>query len=77
MTDVRTFEGIDTVTPVLIAPGLDDGARSLIAALKAAIEGEVRFDAGSRAAYSTDSSNYRQVRSALSSRRPSTTWSPR
>ncbi|MGI8755871.1 MAG: FAD-binding and (Fe-S)-binding domain-containing protein [Acidimicrobiales bacterium] len=61
MTGVRTFEGIDTVTPVLIASGLDDGARSLMAELKAAIEGEVRFDAGSRAAYSTDSSNYRQV----------------
>lgn len=29
--------------------------------LKGAIEGEVRFDAGSRGAYSTDGSNYRQV----------------
>ena len=35
--------------------------RALEAALKGAIEGEVRFDAGSRALYATDSSNYRQV----------------
>ncbi len=35
--------------------------RSLEAALKRRIEGEVRFDAGSRALYATDGSNYRQV----------------
>src|SRR5208337_2823640 len=35
--------------------------RGLEAELKSHVEGEVRFDAGSRAAYSTDSSNYRQV----------------
>lgn len=29
--------------------------------LKSALEGEVRFDDGSRAAYSTDASNYRQI----------------
>lgn len=29
--------------------------------LRALIRGEVRFDAGSRALYATDSSNYRQV----------------
>src|SRR6478609_10058307 len=29
--------------------------------LKNSIEGEVRFDDGSRALYSTDSSNYRQI----------------
>ena len=33
----------------------------LEAALKGAITGEVRFDSGSRAAYATDASNYRQV----------------
>ncbi|OKL38485.1 FAD-binding and (Fe-S)-binding domain-containing protein [Pontibacter flavimaris] len=33
----------------------------LVAELKASVEGEVRFDDGSRALYSTDSSNYRQV----------------
>ena len=36
-------------------------ARGLEAELKSHLAGEVRFDAGSRAAYSTDSSNYRQV----------------
>ena len=36
-------------------------ARGLEAALAKAIRGEVRFDAGSRALYATDSSNYRQV----------------
>ncbi|MGH2976881.1 MAG: FAD-binding oxidoreductase, partial [Gaiellaceae bacterium] len=33
--------------------------RSLAAELRAAIEGEVRFDTGSRALYATDASNYR------------------
>ena len=36
-------------------------AHSLERALRAAVRGEVRFDAGSRAAYATDASNYRQV----------------
>ena len=36
-------------------------AEALRAALEAEVDGEVRFDAGSRAAYSTDASNYRQV----------------
>jgi FAD/FMN-containing dehydrogenase/Fe-S oxidoreductase len=36
-------------------------ARELEAELKSHVAGEVRFDAGSRAAYSTDASNYRQV----------------
>ena len=36
-------------------------AHDLEAELKSHVAGEVRFDAGSRAAYSTDASNYRQV----------------
>ncbi|HUH06200.1 MAG TPA: FAD-linked oxidase C-terminal domain-containing protein, partial [Egibacteraceae bacterium] len=36
-------------------------ARRLERALRAAIEGDVRFDAGARGAYATDASNYRQV----------------
>ena len=36
-------------------------ARALERALRTRIEGEVRFDDGSRALYSTDGSNYRQV----------------
>ena len=34
---------------------------ALVTALRAAVDGEVRFDNGSRATYATDSSNYRQV----------------
>ncbi|WP_172625023.1 FAD-binding and (Fe-S)-binding domain-containing protein [Streptomyces griseofuscus] len=34
---------------------------ALIAALRAEVAGEIRFDAGSRGAYATDGSNYRQV----------------
>ncbi|MDQ2663290.1 MAG: FAD-binding oxidoreductase [Candidatus Eremiobacteraeota bacterium] len=36
-------------------------AAALAEALRAAVRGEVRFDAGSRAMYSTDASNYRQI----------------
>src|SRR5215469_16042339 len=39
--------------------GTDSG--SLRAALEEHVDGEVRFDAGSRAAYAHDGSNYRQV----------------
>src|SRR4051812_27086799 len=35
--------------------------RDLELSLKEKIEGEVRFDAGSRAVYATDASNYRQI----------------
>src|SRR5581483_2855935 len=41
------------------APAPD--ARRLAADLRTAIRGEERFDAGSRALYATDASNYRQV----------------
>jgi FAD/FMN-containing dehydrogenase/Fe-S oxidoreductase len=37
------------------------GIRQLERDLAAAVDGEVRFDAGTRAAYSTDASNFRQV----------------
>jgi FAD/FMN-containing dehydrogenase/Fe-S oxidoreductase len=40
---------------------LNIDAAGLEAALKRAVRGEVRFDAGSRALYASDSSNYRQV----------------
>ncbi|MEV4754269.1 FAD-binding and (Fe-S)-binding domain-containing protein [Micromonospora sp. NPDC049559] len=43
------------------APASDVDLRALAAELRAAVDGEVRFDAGSRATYSTDASNYRQV----------------
>ena len=36
-------------------------AKALERELKAAVQGEVRFDDGSRALYATDASNYRQI----------------
>ena len=39
----------------------NEQARSLAAQLKANVEGEVRFDDGSRAMYAVDGGNYRQV----------------
>ncbi|WP_344979652.1 FAD-binding and (Fe-S)-binding domain-containing protein [Compostibacter hankyongensis] len=49
----------DTRFMTRAARGVD--VRRLEALLKANLSGEVRFDAGSRALYATDSSNYRQV----------------
>ncbi|HYH30822.1 MAG TPA: FAD-linked oxidase C-terminal domain-containing protein, partial [Pseudonocardia sp.] len=40
---------------------LDVDLAALEADLRASVQGEVRFDAGSRGAYATDGSNYRQV----------------
>jgi FAD/FMN-containing dehydrogenase/Fe-S oxidoreductase len=42
-------------------PPPDAAAAELAAELRSGLRGEVRFDAGSRALYATDSSNYRQV----------------
>ncbi len=51
--------------PILQAtPHLHEGfseAAALESRLRATVKGEVRFDAGSRALYATDASNYRQV----------------
>jgi FAD/FMN-containing dehydrogenase/Fe-S oxidoreductase len=49
-----------TVSPPSASRGLPAGGQ-LAADLRARVDGEVRFDAGSRAAYSTDASNFRQV----------------
>ncbi|MFC0506451.1 FAD-binding and (Fe-S)-binding domain-containing protein [Micromonospora costi] len=43
------------------APVTDIDLAALVADLRAEVDGEVRFDAGSRGAYSTDASNYRQI----------------
>ncbi|MFK8849961.1 FAD-binding and (Fe-S)-binding domain-containing protein [Streptomyces sp. Ac-502] len=43
------------------APWPEERTAALEAALRARVDGEVRFDAGSRGAYATDGSNYRQV----------------
>src|SRR5215472_12116877 len=66
----RAARGGDTLSTTIRQPAdtrahggaVDAGEidrRALAADLRAAIEGEVRFDAGSRAIYATDASNYR------------------
>ena len=53
---------VDLPTPLTRLPDrpvLD--VEAFASALRSRVDGEVRFDAGSRAAYSTDASNYRQV----------------
>jgi FAD/FMN-containing dehydrogenase/Fe-S oxidoreductase len=59
----RQLRRVALPDPVTRAPGPAEGIdlSGLAADLHAAVDGEVRFDAGSRAAYSTDASNYRQV----------------
>src|SRR5256714_1534127 len=48
--------------PVVHHPDREDvDAGALAAALRERVDGEVRFDRGTRAAYSTDASNFRQV----------------
>ncbi len=57
------MEPVDLPLPVVRptqAPA-DVSARALERDLRERVDGEVRFDAGTRAAYSTDGSNYRQV----------------
>ena len=60
----RIHDGIQTVpdgvTPVSVTR-VGRRSSALFDELEEAIEGEVRFDDGSRAAYSTDASNYRQL----------------
>jgi len=58
-TDLREADTAGAVTQgaSAAATGLDQLERDLAAA----VDGEVRFDAGTRAAYSTDASNFRQV----------------
>src|SRR4051812_31969602 len=56
----------ETLTATVAPPSRPEtsdfkAAEALAADLRAAIAGEVRFDAGSRALYATDASNYRQV----------------
>lgn len=46
---------------ITLAPAARVSAAELARELRAAVRGEVRFDAGSRALYAADASNYRQV----------------
>ena len=56
------YTGMRTVKPErTFTADQPDYAQALFDELSAAVRGEVRFDTGSRATYSTDSSNYRQV----------------
>lgn len=55
------FDGMPTVSGAATARDRSSTVRKLDAALKERTTAEVRFDDGSRAAYSTDGSNYRQV----------------
>ena len=48
-------------TPIFRTDQAEVQTAALAAALASAISGEVRFDAGSRAVYSADASNYRQI----------------
>ena len=57
---------VDLPAPVLRPPAPERAVAAVDVAalardLAARVEGEVRFDAGTRAAYATDASNYRQV----------------
>ncbi|MFD4262765.1 FAD-binding and (Fe-S)-binding domain-containing protein [Streptomyces sp. NPDC058534] len=55
------MDPVDLPLPVVKNPRSQTDAQALERELRARIDGEVRFDAGTRAAYSTDGSNYRQV----------------
>ncbi len=57
----RTFVGMQTTSSSGAHLPSVGATRSLVERLRSSIEGEVRFDPGSRATYSTDSSNYRQL----------------
>lgn len=56
----RRRTGGERVTEAFVAVP-EDRRQALGSALRRSVEGEVRFDAGSRALYATDASNYRQV----------------
>ena len=62
---VMSTPALSPASPVSAAPAPFAAGpavlRDLEAALRRRIKGDVRFDAGSRALYATDSSNYRQV----------------
>ncbi|HEV8192171.1 MAG TPA: FAD-binding and (Fe-S)-binding domain-containing protein [Ktedonobacterales bacterium] len=55
------MEKLSAQPPALRPPTARISLRQLAGALEACIRGEVRFDIGSRALYSTDASNYRQL----------------
>src|SRR5689334_8703886 len=61
-SDARTRNAMPRDTDAKRAAAFSaERAQALMVALRSRLEGEVRFDAGSRALYATDASNYRQV----------------
>src|SRR5204863_306689 len=56
----RSFE-VQRVAPVLDRRAVAVRGLLVLHLLRGRVDGEVRFDAGSRGTYSTDASNYRQV----------------
>src|SRR5579883_2428844 len=56
----RVSETVSPYVKIGTTPGAIDH-KLLASALREKVRGEVRFDSGSRALYSTDGSNYRQV----------------
>ncbi|GGQ40870.1 hypothetical protein GCM10010250_08910 [Streptomyces althioticus] len=55
------MDPVDLPLPVVRRPREGIDARALERDLRSRVDGEVRFDPGTRAMYSTDASNYRQV----------------
>ncbi|RKN10226.1 FAD-binding and (Fe-S)-binding domain-containing protein [Streptomyces radicis] len=55
------MDPIDLPMPMVRRPPVTADPDALASALRERVDGEVRFDAGSRAAYATDASNYRQI----------------
>src|SRR3954454_7780324 len=61
LLDTERKEPVDLPDPVVPPAPPHVDASALERDLRARVDGEVRFDAGTRGAYSTDASNYRQV----------------
>lgn len=55
------MDPVDLPLPVVRRASETIDVATLERDLRSRVDGEVRFDAGTRAAYSTDASNYRQV----------------
>src|SRR3954451_21858504 len=59
--NLSQVDGVQVDTRFQTKYSINVNRKALAQELQQAITGEVRFDAGSRALYSTDASNYRQL----------------